>query len=159
MVGPDVLCYCKEMLNGNRRAREVNNTIFVLIPKLANSKDMTNYRPISLCHVIYKMVAKVWANRLKILLLGCICQNQSTFMPGRMIHDNFLIAHELVHYLQSAKNSPNKGFMAKLDMSMAYDRVEWCFLEKILLRMRFIEDWVGKIMDCIYEVKYTVKCN
>lgn len=76
-----------------------------------------------------------------------------------MIHDNVLIAHELMHYLQSAKNGSNKGFVAKLDMSKAYDRVEWDFLEKVLLQMGFAGSWVAKIMDCVRTIKYMVKCN
>lgn len=127
------------MLNGTRSVREVNYTILVLIPKIDEPKDMTQYRLIILCRVIYKIVAKVWANRLKFLLLRCISPNQSAFMLGRMIHHNFLIDHELLHYLQSSKNGPNKGFVAKLDISKAYDRVEWNFLKKILLRMRFVD--------------------
>lgn len=54
-----------------------------------------------------------------------------------MIHDNVLIAHELMHYLLSSKNGPNKGFVAKLDMSKAYDKVEWNFLEMLLIKMGF----------------------
>ncbi|KAA3469824.1 reverse transcriptase [Gossypium australe] len=66
--------------------------------------------------VVYKNVAKVLANRLKDALLKSISQSQSAFVSGRMIHDNILITHELVHYLQSATNSPNKGLVVKLDM-------------------------------------------
>lgn len=62
-------------------------------------KDLTHYRHISLCRVLYKIIAKVWANRLKCVLSRCICQNQSAFILDRMIHDNILIAHELMHYL------------------------------------------------------------
>ena len=47
----------------------------------------------------------------------------------------------------------------KLDMSKAYDRVEWCFLEKILLRMGFIESWVAMIMLCVSTVTYSILIN
>ncbi|KAA3465874.1 reverse transcriptase [Gossypium australe] len=69
---------------------------------------------------IYKVISKVLANRLKVALPNCISPNQSAFVPGRMIHDNILIAHKLFHYLQSPKNGPNKGLIVKLDMSKAY---------------------------------------
>lgn len=121
------------MLNGTRSIREVNETILVLIPKIDDPKDMTQYHPISLCRVFYKFVAKVWANRLKSLLPRCIPPNQTAFVLGRMIHDNFLIAHELLHYLQSSKNGLNKSFVGKLDINKVYDSVEWNLLEKILL--------------------------
>ncbi|KAK5846193.1 hypothetical protein PVK06_002467 [Gossypium arboreum] len=76
-----------------------------------------------------------------------------------MIHDNVLITHELVHYLQSVKNGPNKGFVIKLDMSKAYDRVESNFIEKVMKRMGYAEAWVTKIMSCVHSVRYMVKCN
>ncbi|KAG8493182.1 hypothetical protein CXB51_010592 [Gossypium anomalum] len=113
---------------------------------------MANFRPVSLCRVIYKMVTKTLANRLKEVIPMCISQNQSAFVPNRMIHDNVLVTHELMHYLRSSKNGPNKGCVVKLDMSKAYDRVEWSFLEKVMLKMGFYNDWVIRIMD-------RVKCN
>lgn len=96
VVGSDVLCYCNEMLNVDRSIREVNDTIVALIPKVVEPKDMFNYRSTNLCRVIYKIVVKVWDNRLKKFLPKCICQNQSAFVCSRMIHDNVLTAYELV---------------------------------------------------------------
>lgn len=71
-----------------------------------------------------------------------------------MIHDNVLVAHELMHYLYSSKNSPNKGCVVKLDMSKAYDRVKWSFLENVMKNMGFSSAWVNKIMDCVCTVRY-----
>ncbi|KAA3470135.1 reverse transcriptase [Gossypium australe] len=89
--------------------------------------------------LIYKIISKALANRLKTTLPLCISQNQSAFVLGHMIHENILIAHELMHYLQSLKNGPNKGFVIKLDMSKAYDRVEWNFLEDVMKSLGFVE--------------------
>ncbi|KAA3468129.1 reverse transcriptase [Gossypium australe] len=80
---------------------------------------MSNFRPNSLCRFIYNIISKVLTNRLKEVLPMCISQNQSTFVLSWMIHDNVIIAHELVHYLRSSKNGPNKGCVVKLDMSKA----------------------------------------
>ncbi|KAG8482208.1 hypothetical protein CXB51_026860 [Gossypium anomalum] len=124
VVGKDIINLCHEILRGDKNVESLNETIIVLIPKVKEPIDMTNFRPISLCRVIYKIVAKVLANRLKETLPKCISQNQSAFVLGRMIHNNILIAHEIVHYLQNTKNGSNKGFVIKLDMSKAYDRVE-----------------------------------
>ncbi|XP_012442051.2 uncharacterized protein LOC105767072 [Gossypium raimondii] len=158
-VGADVLLLCHDILQGSRSAACVNETLIVLIPKIKNPCEMVNFRPISLCRVVYKIVAKTLANRLKEVLHLCISHNQSAFVPNRMIHDNVLVAHELMHYLRSSKNGPNKGCVIKLDMSKAYDRVEWSFLEKVLLKMGFSNAWVVKIMDCVCSVRYRVKCN
>ncbi|KAA3461845.1 reverse transcriptase [Gossypium australe] len=121
VVGEDIIKLFHDILRGVKNVDCLNDTIIVLIPKIKEPVDMTNFRPISLCRVVYKIVAKVLANRLKETLPLCISQNESAFVPRRMIHDNILIAHKLVHYLQSTKNGPNKGFVIKLDMSKAYD--------------------------------------
>ncbi|KAA3486821.1 reverse transcriptase [Gossypium australe] len=76
-----------------------------------------------------------------------------------MIHDNILIAHELVLYLQSAKNGLNKGFVIKLDISKLYDRVEWNFIQDVMRRMGYAGIWVDKILNCVRSVRYVVKCN
>ncbi|MBA0587244.1 hypothetical protein Gorai_000376 [Gossypium raimondii] len=119
VVGVDIIKLWHEVVSGNRTVDSLNETIIVLIPKIKEPIDMTNFWPISLCKVIYKIIAKVLANRLKDTLLNYISQNQRAFVPGRLIHENILIAHELVHYLRSAKNGPNKGFVIKLNMNKA----------------------------------------
>lgn len=125
------------MLNSGTVPRNLNHTFLVLIPKVHSPRRVADFRPISLSNVFYNLVAKVLANRLKPLLPQLISDKQSAFMSKRLITDNILIAHETFHYLKS-KRTGKMGYMAlKLDMSKAYDRVEWVFLEKIMLRMGF----------------------
>ena len=93
---------------------------------------MSEYRPISLCNVLYKIFSKVLANRLKQFLNFVKTKCQSTFSKGRLITDNILIAFETLHCMK-IYNSGSNGFMPlKLDMSKAYDRVEWVFLENLM---------------------------
>ncbi|KAA3483591.1 reverse transcriptase [Gossypium australe] len=130
---------------GNKNISNLNETMIILIPKIRDPCELSNFCPISLCRFIYKIISKVYTNCLKVVLSSCISQNQSAFMSGRMIHNNILIAHELLHYLGSSKNKPNKGFAVKLDMSKAYDRVEWDFVETIMMKMAFDEKWIEKL--------------
>jgi hypothetical protein len=74
--------------------------------------------------VVYKIAPKVLSNRLKIILPDIISPNQSTFVPGRLITDNVLIAYEMNHFMQNRRRGEEGYATLKLDMSKAYDRVE-----------------------------------
>lgn len=91
-----------------------------MILKVDDPKDL---RPIALCNVLYRIIAKVQANRLQKILPQIISEEQSVFVPGKNITDNVLVAFEILHYMKR-KNSGQDGVVAlKLDISKAYDRV------------------------------------
>ena len=109
--------------------------------------------------MIYKIISKVIANRLKPLLNNIISETQSAFIANRMITDNVLIAFESLHHMTTSRLG-KKSFMAlKLDMSKAYDRVEWTFLEKIMTKMGFTASSIALIMECVTTVSYSILVN
>ncbi|KAA3456600.1 reverse transcriptase [Gossypium australe] len=131
IVGRDVTEFCLGILNENQDFGDFNSTDIVLIPKVLKPMHLVNFRPISLCSIIYKVVAKTIANRLQKIIDKCIDKVQSALVLGRLITDNVLLAYEIFHTINQ-KRSGNKGVMAvKLDRSKAYDRVEWGFIEEL----------------------------
>lgn len=128
IIGKEVFECCKKWLDDNVFQAELNNTNLVLIPKKDNVERLTEVRPIALCNVLYKILAKMLANRLKSILPIIISENQSAFVPGRSIQDNVLIAFEMIHFMKKKKRSQEGEVALKLDISKAYDRVSWRYL-------------------------------
>ncbi|XP_062014154.1 uncharacterized protein LOC133730612 [Rosa rugosa] len=116
--------------------------------------DITDLRPIALCNVIYKLCSKVIANRLKLILPQIISPFHSAFIPGRLITDNTWAANELAHFIHN-KRAGEEYMALKLDLSKAYDRLEWGFLQKVMERMGFAHSWVKMIMQCVSSVRYS----
>ena len=135
--------YVSQKKKKNASLSDINNTYITMVPKVKMSNRMKDFYPISLSNVAYKLVSKVLANRLKTVLPQIISKNQSVFLFERLITDKVLIAFELMHYVDH-KKSGKDGYMAvKLDISKAYDKVEWEFIEKVMRRMGFHEKWFG----------------
>jgi hypothetical protein len=137
----------------------VNSTMIALIPKIKNPKSVTDFWPISLCNVVYKILSKVLANMLKIILPDIIFDSQSAFISGRLITDNIIAAYETMHIMQTRMWSKTGYMGIKLDMSKAFDRVEWSFLEAVMHKLGFADAWVRLVMNCVKSVRYSVVVN
>lgn len=98
------------------------------------------FRPISLCNVVYKIILKVVANGLKSVLANVISSFQSAFLKGRLITNNYIITHEIIHSFKTKKKG--KTMRLKLDMTKAYDRMEWNFLDESLCDFGFHENFI-----------------
>jgi len=159
LIGDCVTKTVLNFFNHNIIPPKFNETHVVLILKIKNPKKITQYRPISLTNVMSRIASKVLANHLRRFLPQIISENQSTFMSNRLITDNVLVAYETMHHINQ-KRSGKVGEMAlKLDMSKAFDRVEWGCLEKIMSKMGFHESWVKLMMRCVSTVTYSIKIN
>jgi hypothetical protein len=159
ILGEEISRGILNFFNSGILPHNLYSTLIALIPKNDNPECVNEFRLISLCNVLYKLVSKVLANRLKKVLPDIISPTQSAFIPGRLITDNILAAYETLHTMHTGMRG-KKGFMAvKLDMSKAYDRVEWRFLEGVMRQMGFDERWICLVMMCVTTVKYSVVIN
>nr|XP_025625612.1 uncharacterized protein LOC112717904 [Arachis hypogaea] len=136
----------------------INSTFITLIPKVKVPEYITQFRPIALCNVSYKCISKIIVERLKPALTNRIAPFQSSFVPGRKIHDNILIAKELIHVMRKTKGKHD--FMAiKYDFEKAYDRLRWGFLRQCLFDFGLGESFTSLIMGCVQSVSYNVLWN
>lgn len=158
LVGPAVTKAVLDFLRGGSMPEKVNTTTLVLIPKVKHPGEMKQFRPISLCNVVYKICSKLLANRMRPFLDAIISEEQSAFVPGRLITDNVLVAYECTHYLKRKKGKSG-ACAIKLDMAKAYDRVEWEYLRRVMLKLGFHADYVSLIMKCVTSVSFSVRIN
>ena len=155
----DVTLAILSWLNSGILPEPINYTLITLIPEIVNPEHMSEFRPISLCNVLYKIYFKVLANRLKKFLPSLIIEHQFAFAKERLISDNIMVAFETLHHMKQ-HNLGKHGFIAiKLDMSKAYDRVEWVYLERLLEKMGFCARWVALMMRCVKTVSYSIMVN
>lgn len=124
-----------------------------------NPKRVSQFRPISLCNIVYNLASKRIANRIKLALPSLISESQSAFVPGRLITDNVLITYETHHFMKSRPSSSKPLMSTNLDMSKAFDRVEWSFLLRILSTMNFPSRIVQLIHRCISRVSFSFMLN
>lgn len=92
MIGNDIIGAYKQWLEDGVSPSDLNSTNVVVLPKCDNPKTMKDLLPISLCNVVYKILSKVLCDRLKRVLPHLVDESQPTFISGRLIQDNVLIA-------------------------------------------------------------------
>eukprot|EP00253_Pinus_taeda_P023364 PITA_23364 len=156
IVKQDVWEVVEDSRNSGTILKSLNSTFLALIPKDEEAKTPDKFRPIALCNVIYKIISKVIASRLKTILPGIISEEQSGYVEGRAILDNILLAQEMIHSLHSRKEA---GMLMQLDLSKAYDKVSWKYLEVVLRAFGFCRTWIKWIMALIKSPRYSILIN
>ena len=145
-----------DFLNNGIMIPDINHTNIVLIPKVKNPKIMFDFRLISLCNVIYKIISKVLTNRLKQVLSHVISPIQSNFVPRWLITDNILVAYETLHTMHSRKKGKKGSMALKLDISKAYNKVKWQFLQGYMHKLGFPDVWIERVMSCITTPSFSI---
>lgn len=155
IMGPDILFVVEES-RSSLVTGAINSTFLTLIPKCSHPKGFNDFRPISLCKLIYEVIAKIIEVRLKPNLSKYISKEQFGFLHDRQKLDAMGVAHETFHSIKSKKL---KAILFKLDLVKAYDCVDWFFLRLILIQIGL--PWVvcKWIMACVSSVNFVVIIN
>ena len=157
-VKKEVVEAVKNFFQSGRLLKQINHTFIALIPKVEGAASVNQFKPISHCNVIYKLISKILASRLKVMLPKFISPWQGAFVPGRLIQDNSIIAYEVINAMKNSKGK--QGYMAlKMDMEKAYDRLEWSILLKIMEKLGCNGKWVALIHECISSPYFSILMN
>ncbi|KAH1039539.1 hypothetical protein J1N35_041282 [Gossypium stocksii] len=130
-IGGGICEWVKKVFEEGIIDPKLNNTLIVLIPKVPNLENFSQFRPISLCLVLYKLLMKIIANRFKSIFPKIIGQEQACFIAGMSIVNNAIIAQVGLHSMRVKKQS--QWMAIKIDLEKAYDRVRWDFVEASLI--------------------------
>ncbi|KAG7551702.1 Ribonuclease H domain [Arabidopsis thaliana x Arabidopsis arenosa] len=147
-VGESVTRFVLGFFETGELPQSTNDALLVLIAKVAKPDRITQFRPVSLCNVLFKIITKMMVIRLKSVISKLIGPAQASFIPGRLSIDNIVVVQEAVHSMRRKKG--RKGWMLlKLDLEKAYDRIRWDFLEETLLTAGLSVEWTNRIMACV----------
>lgn len=157
VIKQDVYAAIKKFFLTGKLYKAVNCTAVTLLHKVPNPASIKEYRPIACCTVLYKLIAKVLANRIQQVIAKVISETQAGFIPGRKVADNIILTHELVKAYNRKNISPR--CMIKVDIQKAYDTVDWCYLEQVMAALGFPSKFTSWVMKCVATVSYSFVLN
>lgn len=151
LIGDDLLKLVMEVKDKGKITGSMNSTFLALIPKVDHLDSFGDFRPISLCNLVYKVVAKTLAIRIKPLLLCYITNEQFCFLKNRHIHKVVGTPQEALHFI---KTRGLNAFFLKIDLSKAFEKVQLLFLH-----IGFSYQSTKWIMSCITSIQMSLLIN
>ncbi|GJS62004.1 RNA-directed DNA polymerase, eukaryota, reverse transcriptase zinc-binding domain protein [Tanacetum coccineum] len=133
-----------------------NSSFITLIPKVSNANMVKDFRPISLIGSVYKIVAKILANCLVLVLGDLVSDTQSAFLKERQILDGPFILNEVIQWCKKKKK---QSMIFQVDFEKAYDSVRWDFVDTILKKFGFGDKWCKWIHSCLQSSKGSILIN
>ncbi|GAU51940.1 hypothetical protein TSUD_417220, partial [Trifolium subterraneum] len=152
----DVMRFISEFHRNGKLTKGINSTFIALIPKIDSPQRLNDFRLISLVGSLYNILAKVLANRLRLVIGRVISESQTAFVKDRPILDGVLIANEVV---DDARKSKKELLFFKVDFEKAYDSVDWGYLDDVMGRMSFPVLWRKWINECVCTATASVLVN
>ncbi|GJW42238.1 RNA-directed DNA polymerase, eukaryota [Tanacetum coccineum] len=138
LVGPEFCEAVEHFFETDSFSNGCNSSFIALIPKVTDAKFVNDFRPISLIGSLYKVVTKVLANRLALVILDLVSDSQSAFIANRQILDGPFILNELLHW---CKRKKKQAMFFRVDFAKAYDSVRWDYLLDVLKAFGFGNHW------------------
>ncbi|GAU38712.1 hypothetical protein TSUD_396400 [Trifolium subterraneum] len=157
IVKPDVLGAVHDFFENGRLYKAANCTLVTLIPKTPEAKRIKEYRPISCCSTIYKIISKILTKRMGEVMTSIVGQNQAAFVPGQIIHNHILLTYELIKGYN--RNGGTPRCMMQLDLQKAYDTIDWNAMECVLNEVGFPKQFTKWIMIAVTSVSYRFNIN
>jgi len=137
--------------------KKFNTTAITLIPKEIGVDELSKFRPVSCCNTIYNVITRLISKRLKLFISQAVQGNQVGFIKGRLLFENVLLATELVENFQM-EGDVTRGCL-HIDLSKAYDNVNWEFLFNILSALNLSPAFIGWIKICVSTPSYSIFFN
>ena len=138
-LGEDLLKVIEHTRTSGKILESFTSAFIALIPKFDNPTTFDDYRPISLCNCIYKIVAKIITNWMQPILSKYISPEKFSFLQYRQIREARGTAQEVLHSLNSKKI---KGMILKVYLSKAFDRENWLYIRMLLTHLGFPFDFI-----------------
>lgn len=157
VVGGEVTSAVTEFFTSGSLLKQLNATNLILIPKIPNASKTSDFRSISCLNTIYKVIAKLLADRLKEILTDAIGHSQSAFLPSRLLSENVLLATEIVHGYNS--NNVEPSGMLKVDLRKAFDTLRWDFVLAALKGINVPKKFISWIAECLTSPTFSISVN
>ncbi|KAL4377473.1 hypothetical protein GQ457_02G039110 [Hibiscus cannabinus] len=159
IIKEDLFAMVSHFFNFRLLDYDINKTNIVLILKTRIPCEAQHFRPISFYNFSMKVITKILASRLKRFLPDVISPSQSTFVNGRLIQDNIILAHEAFHAINRAKKGSKCVMALKIDMEKTYDKVDWNLLHFVMTHLGFCEWWVQRVMKYVTYTSFSFVIN
>ncbi|XP_020245132.1 uncharacterized protein LOC109823260 [Asparagus officinalis] len=157
IISEELFSAAEEFFKSGKLLGTFNSTSITLIPKIHNPQYAADFRPISCCNCVYKIITKIIASRIQKVVGYLISDAQSAFVKGRLISSNILLAHEIVKHYGRKNNSPRA--ILNIDLRKAFDTISWVFINDMLKGLRFPDNMISWIMECISTPRFSISIN
>jgi hypothetical protein len=157
-VGESVVKEVRQIFSTGKMSEYLNKTLISLIPKCLGFETLSQFRPISLCNTVYKIVTKIIVCRLRPIMGNLVSPFQAAFVLGRRGLDNVVIVQELICSTHRKKGRLGQ-LILKLDFEKASDRLEWGFIHEVLTFFKFPPPFVELVLECVTTSSFFILVN